>query len=138
MCKKPRSQMMAWCLRLSACWVCLSASPAIATDLVVIERAAFVEALSRADYLAQDRDNLTRQIDAALKMSAARLEQIQALQREIEALDAQIEDEHQKEAVLSAERERLQRAVTQQDFWGTMKNYGLVGLSAMVAVLVIL
>lgn len=104
----------------------------------MIERAAFVEALSRADYLAQDRDNLTRQIDAALKMSAARLEQIQALQREIEALDAQIEDEHQKEAVLSAERERLQRAVTQQDFWGTMKNYGLVGLSAMVAVLVIL
>lgn len=118
--------------------MCLSASPAIATDLVVIERAAFVEALSRADYLAQDRDNLTRQIEAALKMSAARLAQIQACQREIEALEAQLADEHKKEAVLSEERDRLQKAVERQDFWGTMKNYGLVGLGAMVAVLVIL
>lgn len=120
------------------CWVCLSASPAIATEWVVIERGAFVEALSRADYVAQDRDHLTRQIEAALKMSAARLEQVQALQREIEALDAQIEDERKKEVVLSAERARLQREVLQQDFWGTMKNYGLVGLGAVVAVLVIL
>lgn len=104
----------------------------------MIERGAFVEALSRADYVAQDRDHLTRQIDAALKMSAARLEQIHALQRAIEALVAQIEDEHQKEAILSEERDRLQKAVEQQDFWGTMKNYGLVGLGAMVAALVLL
>lgn len=120
------------------CWVCLSVSPAIATEYVVIEREAFVQALSRADYIAQDRDNLTRQIEAAVQMSAARMVQIQALQREIEALLAQIEDEHKKEAILSEERDRLQNAVEQQDFWGAVKNYGLVGLSAMVAVLVIL
>ena len=120
------------------CWVCLSVSPAIATEWVVIEREAFVEALSRADYVAQDRDNLTRQIEAALQMSAARLAQIQACQRETEALRTQSEDERKKETILNGERDRLQKEVGQQDFWGTMKNYGLVALSAMVAVLVLL
>lgn len=114
------------------------ASPAIAADdpaptspLVILERAEFVRILEQVDYLRQDQANLTEQIAALSAQIEAHRAKADSLQHAIRALDAELEDQRKKDAVLEADRERLSKALEQSDFWGAVKNYGLVFLGAL-------
>ena len=119
------------------CWVCLSALPSAATELVVLDRADFVSVLGRVDHLQQERDNLDAQITALDKKLAALVEQAHTYQTMLETLEAQLQAERDKSAILDEERTRLSEEAASSSRWSEIKNYGLaiLGAVAMVALL---
>lgn len=102
---------------------------------MVLERDDFVKVLEQVDYLRQDQANLTQQVQALQQQIEGYKGKAEALQHEIEALDDELEAERKKSAILQADRDRLAQDIERAEFWGEIKNYGLVFLGAVAIAL---
>jgi len=70
--------------------------------------------------------NLDEQIAVLKHRLDANLEASRLYGEQIAGLESQIKDWQEKEAILQDERRRLTEERDREDWWSTLKNYGLV------------
>lgn len=101
--------------------------------LVVIERQEFVDLLARYQFLTEERDALTKIVDAQrAQIDAVRAESASKTQL-IDQLQAQLQDSQSKLAVVEEDRERLESQLKSNGFWDTVKNYLLIFVGGIAA-----
>lgn len=102
--------------------------------LVVIERQEFVDLLARYQFLTEERDALTKIVDAQRsQIDAVRAESASKSQL-IEQLQAQLQDSQSQLAVVERDREALEEQLKYRGFWDTVKNYLIAVLTGIAAI----